>query len=65
MKERITKVFIIIDEEPLEVVKNKEGETLKFKTAEEANDYASERFELWSVQCVYLSHRFIHHEPNM
>ena len=57
-----TKLFIVINEETLETMKSKEGKTLKFKTEEDANKYASSRLEIWVVVSINFKHKFLKHE---
>jgi hypothetical protein len=65
MKEVNTNVWIIVDEEDLKVVKAKCGsEALTFRTPEEANAYACQRLNMWSVFHIHFNHRWLQHKPN-
>jgi hypothetical protein len=56
-----TNLFIVINEETLETMKDKNGETAKFNTSTDANKNAAERLEIWNVVPVHFNHRFINH----
>lgn len=59
---KTTKLFIVIDEEKLEVSKDiNNGKTLKFETKEQANDWASRNCEVWRVFKVHFKHEHIQH----
>ena len=58
---KTTNLFIIIDEEKLEVFKSDTGQPLKFKTKDDANMFAAERLEMWQVFNVHFTHKFLRH----
>lgn len=59
---KTTKLFIVIDEEKLEVSKDvNNGKPLKFETEEQANDWASRNCEVWKVFKVHFKHEHIQH----
>lgn len=61
---RNTNLYIIINEYDLTALSDNEGNTLKFKTEEEANEYASHRLEMWQIFHAHFNHKFIHHTIN-
>jgi hypothetical protein len=56
-----TKLFIVIDEATLLTAKGKQNKTAKFRTEKEADEWASQRLEMWSVFKVHFNHKFIKH----
>ena len=58
---RTTKLFIVINEETLLTAKGKGNKTAKFETEEQANEWASQRLEVWRVFKVHFQHEHIHH----
>ena len=61
---RETNLFIVLDEKSLNTLKGKGNKTAKFKTEAEADMFASEKLEVWTVVKVHFRHRFINHELN-
>lgn len=59
-----TELYIVINEETLNTLKGKEGRTAKFTTREQADSFASERLEMWSVSKIHFKHKWINHTPN-
>ena len=59
-----TELYIVINEETLNTLKGKEGKTAKFTTREQADSFASERLEIWSVSKIHFKHKWINHTPN-
>jgi len=59
-----TELYIVINEETLNTLKGKEGKTAKFTTREQADSFASERLEMWSVSKIHFKHKWINHTPN-
>ena len=61
-----TRVFVILDEDNLKTVSSKEDDkTFCFETEREADHYAAQTLNLWTVIKVHFNHRFIHHAPNI
>tara|TARA_R100000329_G_scaffold822_1_gene1552 strand:+ start:2354 stop:2539 length:186 start_codon:yes stop_codon:yes gene_type:complete len=58
---KTTKLFIVIDEETLLTAKGKGNKTAKFETEEQANEWASQRLEVWRVFKVHFQHEHIQH----
>lgn len=58
---RTTNVYIILNEETLGVVSS-DGKTRKFKTFKEANAFASEILEVWTIIHVAFEHKWIQHK---
>jgi len=54
----------VINEETLNTLKGKGGKTAKFTTREQADSFASERLEMWSVSKIHFKHKWITHTPN-
>jgi len=59
-----TQLYIVINEETLETLKDVYGVTAKFTTRKDADDFASERLELWSIKEIFFKHKWINHTPN-
>jgi len=59
-----TELYIVINEETLNTLKGKGGKTAKFTTREQADSFASERLEMWSVSKIHFKHKWINHTPN-
>ena len=59
-----TELYIVINEETLNTLKGKGGKTAKFTTREQADSFASERLEMWSVSKIHFKHKWITHTPN-
>lgn len=73
MSDRITKVFLVLNEETMEIAKTNSLDdngmwvrptARMFATERDADLWARERFEMWDVICSNFKHKFIHHEPN-
>lgn len=64
MEKRTTNIWIIIDEEKLEILKDRNGNPKKFRTCEKANQWASDKLNMWAVFNVHFVHHFIHHKAN-
>lgn len=62
--DKITLLWVILNEETLSTVTDKTGKVLTFPSYEQANRYACRRLELWSPIKVHTNHPFIHHEVN-
>jgi len=65
-----TNIFLILDEEKLEIVKGYNRQTqkiepLKFSDAESANDYAGMNCDLWQIINVNFTSVFRAHRPNL
>ena len=58
---KTTELFIVIDEATLLTAKGKQNKTAKFRTEKEADEWASQRLEMWSVFKVHFNHKFIEH----
>ena len=58
---KTTELFIVINEETLLTAKGKGNKTAKFKTEEQANEWASRRLEVWRVFKVHFQHEHIQH----
>ena len=61
---RNTNIFVILDEETLEVLKNKHGIARKFRSGKKANEFAAERLEMWAILHLHFNHKFIQHKSN-
>lgn len=61
MEDRTTNLWIVINEETLEVAKRKNGKPAKFATEKEADQWASERLNMWQTFHVHFLHPFISH----
>ena len=60
---KTTELFIVIDEATLQTRINEDtNEVAKFKTEKEADQWASERLEIWSVAKIHFNHKFINHK---
>ena len=59
-----THLYIVIDEEHLETLKGSDGITAQFTDRQEADSFASERLEIWSIKEIFFKHRWIQHTPN-
>ena len=59
-----TELYIVINEETLNTLKGKGGKTAKFTTREQADSFASERLEIWSLSKIHFKHKWINHTPN-
>ena len=59
-----THLYIVINEENLNTLKGKDGVTAKFTTRTEADSFASQSLELWSIKEIFFKHKWIHHTPN-
>lgn len=59
-----TQLYIVINEETLDTLKGKDGKTAKFTTGKDADSFASERLEIWSVSKIHFKHKWINHTPN-
>ena len=65
MKYKTTKLFVVLNEETLEIMKDKNGKAQKFKTEKEADDSeAAGRLNMSTAVLVHFRHRFIHYEAN-
>jgi hypothetical protein len=72
MEDKTTHGFIILDEDKMKIIHQlKSTNGIEFKTEpriwsreEDANTFASERLEMWSIIEINFKHRFIHHEVN-
>lgn len=65
-----TKVFVVLNEETLNILHKYDEEKnimvpAVFDSWDDANMYAAERLELWDVLNVRFTHHFINHRPNM
>ena len=58
---KTTELFIVIDEATLLTAKGKQNKTAKFQTEKEADTWASERLEMWSIAKIHFNHEFLHH----
>jgi hypothetical protein len=59
---KTTKLFIVINEVTLKSSIDEEtNEVAKFETEKQADEWASERLEMWSVAKIHFNHKFIHH----
>ena len=59
---KTTELFIVIDEATLKTRLDEEtNEVAKFRTEKEADEWASQRLEMWSVFKVHFNHKFIEH----
>jgi hypothetical protein len=59
-----THLYIVIDEEHLETLKGSDGITAQFTDRQEADSFASERLEIWSIKEIFFKHKWIQHTPN-
>ena len=59
---KTTKLFIVIDEEKLLTAKGKNKKTAKFETEEQANQWASQRLNLWCVVKIHFNDEWIQHK---
>ena len=59
-----THLYIVINEENLNTLKGKDGVTAKFTTRTEADSFASQSLELWSIKEIFFKHKWINHTPN-
>lgn len=59
-----THLYIVINEETLDTLKGKDGVTAKFTTRKEADSFASQSLELWSIKEIFFKHKWINHTPN-
>lgn len=71
--ERETNGFVILNEQDLTIVQQVQPDDNEWKiktearvfwTEEDANDFASDRLEMWSVIHIHFKHKFIHHAVN-
>jgi hypothetical protein len=62
MKDKKTKLFVVLNEDTLEIMKDVNGKAQKFKTEKEADSEAAGRLDMWTAVSVHFIHRFIHHE---
>tara|TARA_R110002153_G_scaffold250565_7_gene407367 strand:- start:102 stop:296 length:195 start_codon:yes stop_codon:yes gene_type:complete len=58
---RVTKLWIVVDEESLTTMKTKDGLPAKFANEEEANMAASEKLNLWATILIHFNHKFLQH----
>jgi hypothetical protein len=61
MKELITHLFIVIDEDRLDTMKDEHDNTIKFKTHDEAEEFASNKLGIWTVVEIHFSHPWLQH----
>jgi hypothetical protein len=59
--DKITNLWVILDEVKLEVHKNHKGETMKFNTEKEADEFASKSLHLWIVVKIHFEDRWVQH----
>ena len=59
-----THLYIVIDEEHLETLKGSDGITAQFTDRQEADSFASERLEIWSIKEIFFKNKWIQHTPN-
>lgn len=60
-----TKVFTILDEQKMEIVKWENSSTaMMFATESEANKWASSNLEMWDVVKSQFNHKWIQHQQN-
>ena len=65
LEEKTTHVFAVLDEDNLELLKNKNNEVALFKSALDANEFASNNIGLWQVLELHFNHKFVQHKTNM
>ena len=58
---KTTNLWIIIDEETLETVKDATGIVAKFETEEQADKYASSRLNIWMAFHINFKHEYLNH----
>ena len=57
-----TELFIVIDEATLKTrIDEETNQVAKFRTEKEADEWAAERLEVWSVVKIHFTHKFIEH----
>ena len=61
---RTTNIWIVLDEETLETMKNEDGTVAKFHFKAWANKAASEKLNIWTCINVHFQHKFISHSAN-
>jgi hypothetical protein len=61
LKDLETNLWVILNEDNLQVVTDENGETLKFATNAEAETEASGMLEVWICVKIHFHHRFINH----
>lgn len=60
-----TEIYVVLNEQSLETLKNEKGDVLKFKSEKDANEYASYRLHLWTVvKCNFIDH-LVYHKENI
>jgi len=59
---RETKLWVILNEETLETMKDEKGNVQKFETEMDADLEAAGRLEIWVPVRVHFNHRFIQHK---
>lgn len=60
-----TNVWVILDEELVQIVRNEEGQPRKFKSKKDADVWASHNLGLWVCINMNFIHTWLQHEPNM
>jgi len=56
-----TKLFVVLDEENLTIMKDEDGNPAKFKSEEFADRAACGKLNMWVSVEVNFVHRFLHH----
>ena len=56
-----TKIFVVLNEETLSIMKGKHNKVAKFPTEEAADLAASYKLNMWKVVEVNFKHEFLHH----
>ncbi len=64
MKDTYTRVFVVLNEETMQIETKLTGKPRMFRSKDKANEWASERLEMWEVIKSVFMHSFIHHAPN-
>jgi hypothetical protein len=60
---KTTELFIVIDEATLQTKINKKTKKVaKFKTKQDAEEWACQEVEMWKVVKIHFTHSFIEHK---
>ena len=61
--EKTTKLWVVLNEESLTIEKQNKGGNApaKFNTKEQADNWASERLNMWVAVEIFFNHRWLNH----
>ena len=62
--EKTTKLWVVLNEETLQIERQNVGgkAPAKFNTEEQANNWASERLNMWVAVEIFFNHRWLNHQ---